>query len=970
MSYSSDDYMNIGLSDDPYNSSDYDDDDWNTSDPESIGFFTGTRDDLPRIGVGGSGAAFVPPIRVHANGARIDRPVVPSRNTDHPMASMIRAIGDYALYPRQKGETDLAFKIRGSQWKDVRGLLGPRAMAAGCAGVRLVPEPSMDKTGKGKGKAPAKGGSESKGAENETTARVHFYDLANAISLRAPADVLLALLAVAAPDALRLGAGAASGGAKRGAAPDIDAGASLLHFAVLPAHPATRDAKARASPTPVSVVKRVCELDPGAVCVKAMRGHTPMYLLARFGMTTTAADRTMAQTVDALSAVSAAATPRTSATARAGGGAAVLVSEPIRGGRERSEEEPPETDPEPALGHARTYPLHVACARHHGQTVRAILRAFPRAAAIRADVRVAFPRGSRRAAREATAPIDTSPGFPLHLLLAESTRGGDAPDLATFKAVLDAHPDAAKAPAGGDRRRRRPAHVLHALCSQGNSPARLVRCLLKAVPETARIVERGETALHCALDSDALRPMYRGRDPSAPVAKDALDIARAVLGAYPEACSTTDGGGAYPAHLAVENRWPASVCVEVLRAFPGAGTALSPRDGTFPLHRATRDGAVDVVRAVAAAFPELARAQTEEDGLPLHVAARHSAPDAVTRALLECYPEGARVRDSEGALPLHVVCASLGSEELMLESSEAWESENDRRDYENAKLLYAAFPEGAFHTDARGKTPAERLPLYDIHRMLSRDVFGGDTWRGEGWRIVREGAGDAAAAAAGGGGASPSARASGAALLVRVAANELAVAAMSADEIERLTVALDRARAAVSDETVRRPFEEALLAEHDGDEKWMCPIGYGLFRDPVIAGDGHAYERSNIVKWQEKFGAAEPRQRRRAKNRTWKSPMTGLPCDDFALEPAAQIRRQIDEKLDAMMRSERRGGEAAADDADGADGAARGKAAATEGRAKAATSVPRGTAGGKRAARGAKRVAERATATRATRARR
>ena len=213
----------------------------------------------------------------------------------------------------------------------------------------------------------------------------------------------------------------------------------------------------------------------------------------------------------------------------------------------------------------------------------------------------------------------------------------------------------------------------------------------------------------------------------------------------------------------------------------------------------------------------------------------------------------------------------------MVETSEA-DAENDRRDYENAKLLYAAFPEGAFHTDASGKIPAERLPMYDIHRMLSRDVFGGDAWRGEGWRVMG-GAGDGASQSHS---ANTANTASGAALLVRVAANELAVAAMSAPEIERLTVALDRARAAVAKETLRRPFEEALLAEHDRDEKWMCPIGYGLFRDPVRAGDGHVYERSNIVKWQEKSGAVVARPFLGAPNkRAWKSPMTGLSCHDF-----------------------------------------------------------------------------------------
>ena len=988
---------------DSINSSDYDvyDDpgDWETSDSEEAGFLTAPRDyhDFAQR------RPFAPPVRVRALEESTTTRAPHARRPDQDEDDDRR----FSLLPRQKGESDLAFKIRKSQWKDVRGLLGPRAMAAGGAGVRLAADAEKaDTTGKGKGKALR----EAQGGDSKTLKNTpDFFDLTNAIALRAPADVLLALLAVAPRDAL-----------EQKAKDFYHEGSTLLHFAMLPAHEATRDPKARAAPVSVSVVRRVCELVPDAILATSRRGYTPMYALARFGVANATADRLTAQTVDALVACSKKSASgenaenenaEENALARAKGGAAVLVSAPAR---EASR-------PDPAIagtrfeqvnrprGHARAYPLHAACARHHGQTVRALLRAFPEAAAFRAqlgyekkpsDARNELPEGPRRgrapangprgdaapaapaadaaaAAADANPRLDTppdtytdqSPGFPLHMLLRVSEHG-DPPDLATFKAVLDAHPDAAKQPAGGGPRRRQPAHVLHALCSQPESPLRLVKCLLKTVPESARIIERGETALHCALDSDAVHHAHPGAPRVPAPTPAAVDVALAVLRAHPGACGVADARGTYPAFLAVKNKWPPAVCVEILRAFPDAGLKKGPRDGLFPLHQATRDGNVATVRAVAEAFPRLARAATEDDGLPLHVAARHSAPDAVTRALLESFPAGARRQDAEGELPLHAVCAALGSDDLMIETSEA-DAENDRRDYENAKLLYAAFPEGAFHTDASGKIPAERLPMYDIHRMLSRDVFGGDAWRGEGWRVMG-GAGDGAS------GASQSANhASGAALLVRVAANELAVAAMSAPEIERLTVALDRARAAVAKETLRRPFEEALLAEHDRDEKWMCPIGYGLFRDPVRAGDGHVYERSNIVKWQEKSGAVvdhRPFGLGAPNKRAWKSPMTGLSCQDFALAPAAEIRSQIDEKLDEMMRAGRRrreneNGEGAEDAGDDAPPARGSKA---KGKAKAAPRAPRGAAVGTGPTRGAKRAAEGAAAptTRATRAKR
>ena len=484
-------------SEDSYHSSDYDaydDDELETSDSEEAGFLTAPREYhgfAPR-------RPFAPPVRVRAlEESKTIRDPFPGRRPDQdedddPTTSL----------PRQKGESDLAFKIRKSQWKDVRGLLGPRAMAAGAAGVRLVADAenadteNADTTGKGKGKASAKGGSKQTGASQSLKKNTpDFFDLTNAVALRAPADVLLALLAVAPRDALEQKV-------KGDAVLNFYWGDStLLHFAMFPAHAATKDSKARAAPVSVSVVRRICELVPDAIRATSRRGYTPMYALARFGVATAEADRVTAQTVDALVACSKAAgenaeNENAEALARAKGGAAVIVAKPAREAER----------PVPAFGgmgfeqanrprsHARAYPLHAACARHHGQTVRALLRAFPDAAAFRAQMgfekRTPVARNSvdetrvvegRPAARRSggAAPaadadaavddtsanppsrdprldtsshtyIDQSPGFPLHMLLRVS-ENGDPPDLAAFKAVLDAYPAAAKQPAGGGR---------------------------------------------------------------------------------------------------------------------------------------------------------------------------------------------------------------------------------------------------------------------------------------------------------------------------------------------------------------------------------------------------------------------------------------------------------------------------------------------------------------------------------------
>ncbi|CAF2984485.1 unnamed protein product, partial [Rotaria sp. Silwood2] len=39
-------------------------------------------------------------------------------------------------------------------------------------------------------------------------------------------------------------------------------------------------------------------------------------------------------------------------------------------------------------------------------------------------------------------------------------------------------------------------------------------------------------------------------------------------------------------------------------------------------------------------------------------------------------------------------------------------------------------------------------------------------------------------------------------------------------------------------------------------ETLTCPITLQVFRDPVIAKDGHVYERAAIVKWIEKHGTS------------------------------------------------------------------------------------------------------------------
>jgi chromosome segregation ATPase len=60
----------------------------------------------------------------------------------------------------------------------------------------------------------------------------------------------------------------------------------------------------------------------------------------------------------------------------------------------------------------------------------------------------------------------------------------------------------------------------------------------------------------------------------------------------------------------------------------------------------------------------------------------------------------------------------------------------------------------------------------------------------------------------------------------------------------------------------------------------LCPIEYELFTDPVVAADGHTYDRHAIKKWH----ALSPGS---------KSPMTGMPFDNRAVVPNFAVRKLI-----------------------------------------------------------------------------
>ena len=77
-----------------------------------------------------------------------------------------------------------------------------------------------------------------------------------------------------------------------------------------------------------------------------------------------------------------------------------------------------------------------------------------------------------------------------------------------------------------------------------------------------------------------------------------------------------------------------------------------------------------------------------------------------------------------------------------------------------------------------------------------------------------------------------------------------------------------------------------------------CPITHEVFRDPVVASDGHTYEREAIESWIfiDNIGSSACCRRRRRL-----SPMTGLPLETYVLLPNHALKKAIEERSQRLF---------------------------------------------------------------------
>ena len=70
-------------------------------------------------------------------------------------------------------------------------------------------------------------------------------------------------------------------------------------------------------------------------------------------------------------------------------------------------------------------------------------------------------------------------------------------------------------------------------------------------------------------------------------------------------------------------------------------------------------------------------------------------------------------------------------------------------------------------------------------------------------------------------------------------------------------------------------------------DEYKCPIGHNIMRDPVIAGDGHIYDRYNIYTWFNESNST-------------RSPMTNVIMDTDTVFPVIYLQSQIKEWIESI----------------------------------------------------------------------
>lgn len=119
--------------------------------------------------------------------------------------------------------------------------------------------------------------------------------------------------------------------------------------------------------------------------------------------------------------------------------------------------------------------------------------------------------------------------------------------------------------------------------------------------------------------------------------------------------------GNLPLHSAASFRAPLEVAEALLEAYPEAAS-MTNNYGNLALHfTAWKKGPLDVEKLLLKVYPEGAAQKNNHGNLPLHYAAHYNAPLEVVEALYQAYPEGASQKNNDNNTPLDLAIADGAS---------------------------------------------------------------------------------------------------------------------------------------------------------------------------------------------------------------------------------------------------------------------------------------------------------------------
>ncbi len=148
--------------------------------------------------------------------------------------------------------------------------------------------------------------------------------------------------------------------------------------------------------------------------------------------------------------------------------------------------------------------------------------------------------------------------------------------------------------------------------------------------------------------------------------------------------------GNLPLHSATSFRAPIEVAEALLQAYPEAAS-ITNNYGNLPLHfTAWKKGPLEVEKLLLKIYPEGAAQKNNHGNLPLHYAAHYNAPLEVVEALYNAYPQGATQKNNDNNTPLDLAIADGASPNVvsLLQGKAAPPSEDEV--LEKAKRRYEA----------------------------------------------------------------------------------------------------------------------------------------------------------------------------------------------------------------------------------------------------------------------------------------